>query len=138
MIVGIVIIFAGVLFSFAGNIFNAQTITDSISMQKVIVQRVGAESFLSANVKNTGTVDVTGLEARVWIDTDPAPGLQPFVAPLSPLPLAPGMTGSAYVGITDSDGDPVSLQSGRQVAVIINATTADGSLLTESVSARVG
>lgn len=138
MIVGIVIIFAGVLFSFAGNIFNVQTVTDSISMQKIIVQKVGSESFLSANVKNTGTVDIVRLEARVWVDTGSASGVQPFVTALVPSPLAPGMTGSVYTEIVESDGDNISLPSGRQVAVIINATTADGSLLTETISTRVG
>ena len=140
MIVGIVIIFAGVLFSFAGNIFSVQTVTDSISMQKVLVHKVAGTAFLSANVKNTGTVDIIGLQASVWVETDgnSGNGIQPFTASLRPVPLAPGMTASVYTEITESDGSPISLSSGREVAVIVNATTADNSLLTETVSARVG
>ncbi len=39
MIVGIVIIFAGVLFTFAGDIFDVQTVAGSVSLQKILVQK---------------------------------------------------------------------------------------------------
>ncbi len=47
------------------------------------------------------------------------------------------MTGSAYEKILDTDGDSIPFTSGKSVAVVINATTADGSRLTEPTATRV-
>ncbi len=137
MIVGIVIIFSGVLFTFAGDIFDVQTVADSISLQKVFVQKVGDETFISVNTKNTGNSDITEIDVRVMVDTNPANGVQPFTTSISPSPLRPGMTGSAYERLTNSDGTNVDLSTGSEIAVILNATTTDGSMLTEPVTVRV-
>ncbi len=138
MIVGIVIIFAGVLFTFAGDIFDVQTVAGSVSLQKILVQKVGSETFVSVNVKNTGNSEITSLEALVMVDTDSAQsGVQPFVLFVKPSTLTPGMTGSAYEKILDTDGDSIPFTSGKSVAVVINATTADGSRLTEPTATRV-
>ena len=138
MIVGIVIIFAGILFAFAADIFDVQTVAGSVSLQKVFVQQVGAESFLSVNIKNTGNSDITTIEARLMIDTDPdTAGIQPFVASITPVPLVPGVTGSAYERIVDTSGDAIQLRTGQEIAVAIDATTSDGSELTEPATVRV-
>lgn len=138
MIVGIVIIFAGVLFSFASDIFDVQTIADSISLQTVTLQSVNSDTYLSANIKNTGNTDVTGLRVQVLVDTDSTTrGVQPFVADILPSPLRPGMTGSVHEIVIDNSGDSITLATGSEVAIMINATTIDGSYLTEPVTVRV-
>ena len=138
MIVGIVIIFAGILFVFAGEIFTVQTITDSIAMQKIHMQKVGNETFVSANVKNTGNHEITSVSIQVMIDADPdTAGVQPFTTQVSPAPLEPGITGSAYEKLVDSDGDDIALSTGQEVAIVLRATAVDGSSLTEPVSVRV-
>lgn len=138
MIVGIVIIFSGVLFAFVGDIFDVQTITDSIALQKITIQHIGAETFVSVNAKNTGNNDVTSLQLQVMTDTDAdASGVQPFTVPITPSPLSPGITGSAYAKLVDSAGDNIVLPVGKKIAVVLNATTADGSTLTEPTTVRV-
>ena len=137
MIVGIVIIFAGILFNFAGDIFSVQTVTDSISLQKVFIQNAGDETFISANIKNTGTTNIIDLDVVVLTDTSTSKsGLQPFVTSVSPSPLQPGMTGSVYTKLVDTNGSSIRLPTGQDIAVTINATTIDGSQLSEPVTVR--
>ena len=138
MIVGIVIIFAGVLFSFASDIFDVQTIAGSVSLQKIFVQQVGSEAFVSVNIKNTGNGDITALETQVMVDTDLATaGVQPFTVSLVPSPLTPGTTGSAYEKIVNADGTATSFTAGQEIAIVVRATTADGSQLIEPATVRV-
>ena len=138
MIVGIVIIFSGILFTFAGDIFDVQTIADSISLQKITVQKVGDETFVSANIKNTGNTEITDLEVMVMTDTDSTTsGIQPFEVAVNPATLTPGMTGSVYEKIVDSSSTDIVLSSGQEIAVVIGATSTDGSQLTEPVTVRV-
>ena len=138
MIVGIVIIFSGILFTFAGDIFDVQTIADSISLQKISVQKVGDETFVSANIKNTGNTEITDLQVMVMTDTDSTTsGIQPFEVAVNPATLTPGMTGSVYERIVDSSSTDIVLSSGQEIAVVIGATSTDGSQLTEPVTVRV-
>ena len=138
MIVGIVIIFAGVLFTFAGDLFDVQTATGAISVQKVFLQKVGSDTFVSVNVKNTGNSDIDSLDVEVMVDTDSvSSGVQPFTKSISPLPLVPGMTGSAYAKIVDSADDSIVFSSGQSVSVVINAETADDSSIIEPATVRV-
>ena len=138
MIVGIVIIFSGILFTFAGDIFDVQTIADSISLQKISVQKVGDETFVSANIKNTGNTEITDLRVMVMTDTDSTTsGIQPFEVAVNPATLTPGMTGSVYERIVDSSSTGIVLSSGQEIAVVIGATSTDGSQLTEPVTVRV-
>ena len=138
MIVGIVIIFSGILFTFAGDIFDVQTVADSISLQKITVQKVGDETFVSANIKNTGNTEITDLEVMVMTDTDSTTsGIQPFEVAVNPATLTPGMTGSVYEKIVDSSNTDIVLSSGQEIAVVIGATSTDGSQLTEPVTVRV-
>lgn len=137
MIVGIVIVFAGILFAFAGDIFDAQTTAGSVSLQKILVQGAGADSYLSANVKNTGNSEITSLDVKIMLDTDSATsGMQPFTQTLSPLPLAPGMTASVHALITDSAGDAMAVRAGTEVAALIEASTAGGSRMSEPATVR--
>lgn len=137
MIVGIVIIFAGILFAFAGDIFDAQTTAGSVSLQKILIQGAGAESYLSANVKNTGNSEITALDVKVMLDTDSSTaGLQPFAQALAPLPLSPGMTASVHALITDSAGGAMTVTAGTEVAALIEASTAGGSRISEPVTVR--
>lgn len=137
MIVGIVIIFAGILFAFAGDIFDAQTTAGSVSLQKILIQGAGADSYLSANVKNTGNSEVTALSVKIMLDTDSdTAGMQPFAQQLSPLPLAPGMTASVHALVVDSAGAAMAVTAGTEVAALIEATTAGGSRISEPVTVR--
>ena len=138
MIVGIVIIFAGTLFAFAGDIFDVQTIADSVSLQRVTIHTVGGETFVSASVKNTGNTEITDISVRVMVDINSSTtGIQPFEAELDPSTLNPGMTGSSYAKMVDSNGADITLSTGQEVAVIIEATSTDGSKLTDPVTVRV-
>ena len=138
MIVGIVIIFAGVLFAFAGDIFDIQTVADSVSLQKIFVQNVGDETYLSVNAKNTGNSEITSLVVVVLADTDTATnGVQPFVTSITPSPLKPGMTGSVYEKLEKADGSNIGFSTGQEIAVVLNATTTEGSQLSEPVTVRV-
>ncbi len=138
MIAGIVLIFSGTLFTFAGDIFDVQTIAGSVSLQKIFVQQVDDETFVLINIKNTGNSDITELEAQLMQDTDSVtPGIQPFIISPSSSPLKPGMSGSAYEKIVDTDGDAISFVSGKEIAVIVNAITADGIKIIEHVTVRV-
>ena len=137
MIVGIVIIFAGILFAFAGDIFDAQTTAGSVSLQKILIQGAGADSYLSANVKNTGNSEITALSVKIMLDTDSGTaGMQPFTQDLSPLPLAPGMTASVHALVVDSAGDAMAVTAGTEVAALIEAATAGGSRISEPVTVR--
>lgn len=137
MIVGIVIIFAGVLFAFAGDIFDAQTTAGSVSLQKILIQGAGGDSYLSANVKNTGNSEITSLDVKIMLDTDSSTdGMQPFSQALAPLPLSPGMTASVHALIADSAGGSMTVKAGTEVAALIEASTAGGSRMTEPVTVR--
>lgn len=138
MIVGIVIIFSGLMFTFASDIFSVQTISDSLSLQKVFVQSVGQETYVSVNAKNTGNTDISSMEALVMVDTDSsATGVQPFKLDIDPSPLRPGITGSAYAKIVDSSNANIVMSTGAEVIVVLNATTADGSAIVNPVTVRV-
>ena len=137
MIVGIVIIFAGILFAFASDIFDIQTTADSISMQKVTIQKAGSEAYVSAVVKNTGNRAITDLDVNIMLDTDSsATGLQPFKLELEPSPLDPGVTATKYNKLVDSTGADIAVAHGQEISVVIEATTTDGSNLSESFTVR--
>ena len=138
MIVGIVVIFAGALFVFASEIFTVQTTTNSIAMQRAHVYDVDGEAYVSVNVKNVGNNSVENTTLKVLIDTDPdTDDLDAFEIKILPLRLEPGMSGSAYSKITYTDGDPVSVQSGQEIATVLETVSSDGSVVSEPVVIRV-
>lgn len=138
MIMGIVVIFAGVLFAFAGDMLSVQTVNNSVAMQRIYLHNAGGETYVSANVKNVGNQDATGAKLRVLLDTDPAAaGMQAFEAPVLPSPLGPGMTGSVHARIEYANGTAFSLRAGEEAAAVLEATAPDGSILAEPATARV-
>ena len=138
MIVGIVIIFAGLLFSFASDIFDIQTTADSISMQRVTIQKAGTESYVAATIKNTGNRVLNELSVNVLLDINAnSTGIQPFRLTPSPVPLDPGMSASGYARLVDDASQPIAITHGQEVSVVIDGETADGGTLTESFTVRV-
>ncbi len=138
MIIGIVIIFAGILFAFASDIFEIQTTADSISLRKVFVQKVGEEAYLSASIRNVGTSAIDSVSVDVLVDTDTnTTGIQPFVMDVNPSPLEPGVTASGYEKIVDSDGDDIALTYGQDLSIVVRGNTTGGSMLSELSTVRV-
>ena len=99
---------------------------------------VGNEAYVSANIKNIGNEDVSQITLKILLDTDPAtPDLDSFDLPLSPSLLSPGMSGSAQSKLVYTNGTSIQLQSGGEIAAVLEATSADGGTISESAIIRV-
>lgn len=138
MIVGIVVIFASVLFAFANEIFTVQTTSNSIAMQRVHMYNANGETYVAANVKNTGNHEISGVTLSVLVDTDPdTADIEPFERDITPSVLEPGVAGSVHERLTFANGTAFGLTTGQEAAVVIEATSSDGSLVAESAAVRV-
>lgn len=138
MIMGIVVIFAGVLVAFASEIFTTYTMSDSIAIQQLYIHNADGATYLSVNVKNTGNHDLQTVALDIMVDIDSTTaGLQPHTTTITPLPLSPGITGSAYEKLEDSGGADLVLPAGKEVALVLKATSVDGSIISEPTTVRV-
>jgi len=138
LIVGIVVVFAGVLFTFASEMFTVQTTTNSIALQQVHMYNVNGQTYVSANIKNTGNHDIQNIKLKVLLDTDASTdGLQPFVVSLSPSTLGPGVTGSVNANVLYTNGTAFSLQVGEEAPVVLEAVSPDGSVISEPAAIRI-
>jgi len=138
ILVGITVAIGGVLaYTFIGQT-DTLTQSDSVTPSNVAITKVGAVSYISANIKNTGNTDVNNMEILVEVDTDSATsGVQPFEAVFSPALIQPGQTGTVKAAVIDNAGVDISMTAGSKILVTINGTTANGGSISYPSAIRV-
>jgi len=138
LLIGITVAMGGVLaYVFIGQT-DTLTQSDSITASNVAIVDVGATSYVSANVKNTGNADVTGLNILVQVDTDSGTaGIQPFEASFNPSTISPGQTATVNTAIIDNTSADISMSAGEKYLVTVNGTTADGGNISYPTPVRV-
>jgi len=138
ILVGITVAVGGILsYAFLGQT-STLTQSDSVTPSNMSIIKVGSTAHISANIKNTGNTDVTGMTVLVEVDADTAtPGVQAFTVNFNPSTIQPGQSASVRAVIVDETGADISMPSGSQYLVSVNGITADGGSISYPIAIRV-
>ena len=138
LIVAIVIIAGASLAVFALDMVDIGTIMDSVEVGKTTLSKASAGTYVSTTVQNNGNTAITSANVIVQIDTDASTaGIQPFTVAATGAPFDPGDTFSVYELIIDSGSTAIPMTAGDTYHVVIEATSSNGSVVTDPVRVRV-
>ena len=138
LIVAIVIIAGASLAVFALDMVDIGTIMDSVEVGKTTLSKASAGTYVSTTVQNNGNTAITSANVIVQIDTDSGTAeIQPFTVSATGAPFDPGDTFSVYELIVDSGSTAIPMTAGDTYHVVIEATSSNGSVVTDPIRVRV-
>ncbi len=106
-------------------------LVDSIDIRGINIQNTDTASYITANVKNDGNSDLTGVKIIILLPNDDT-----FEAVFNPVDIRSGITTSINTMIKDESGNPVYLPTGAKYLVEIRADTTGGGIVSETVGLR--
>ena len=131
ILVGIVGALGGIILTTSTDLTTNMLSSDALEIKKITIKNTDTASHITGIVKNSGSSDVVGLEVTIDLGSG-----NTFTQVFNPSDLRSGMTSSVSAMITDTNGDSVFLTTGQKVIVIVEATTANGSVISETLSIR--
>lgn len=136
--IGMTVAVGGIVGISMMNQTDTLTQSDAVIPSNVSITKVGATSYISANIKNIGSSDVSLMSIEVQVDADTTTnGVQPFTAPFEPSTITPGQTTTVKTAILDSSSSNISMSQGSKYLVTIAGTTADSGAISYPISIRV-